>query len=185
MGRHDVWYRVMRKAPWSLVPFLSIAASVVAQDKPDFSGRWVLENPPDSALDIAGALTVRQSIVQTTVYGTPMEPFFKDLAVEREFKNGRRSETYQIGVVGGIIGGVDRTGRGTGPDGQRPETGVSVLWDSNRLVIETGTYSGPTPESGPYTEHRGVVARCRRQARYDRHGPKFRSRVSDADAQTY
>jgi hypothetical protein len=64
----------MRKAPWSFVLLLSIAVSVAGQDKPDFSGRWVLENPRDPALDIAGALTARQSIVRTTVWGKPMEP---------------------------------------------------------------------------------------------------------------
>ena len=78
---------VMRKAPWSFVLLLSISVSVAGPDKPDFSGRWVLENPRDPAVDIAGALTVRQSIVRTTVYGAPMKPFFRDLTIEREFTN--------------------------------------------------------------------------------------------------
>jgi hypothetical protein len=30
---------------------------------------------------------------------------------------------------------------------------VSPSLDSNRLVIETGSYSGPTRESGAYSEH--------------------------------
>ena len=107
-------------------------------------------------MDIARALTVRQSIVRTTVWGTPMEPFFRDLTVEREFTNGVRSESYQIGVGGGVVGGVDRTGRGTLPNGQRPETRFSVRWDGNGLVIETGNYSGPRRESGRYTEHSEV-----------------------------
>lgn len=150
-----MWSLVMRKTPWSFVLPLLIAAAVAGQDKPDFSGRWVLENPADSASDIARSLTVRQSIVRTTARGTPMEPFLKDLTVEREFSTGARSESYQIGVVGGVVGGVDRTGR-AGPDGQNRETRFSVRWDGNRLVIETGTYSGPTRESGPYTEHTEV-----------------------------
>lgn len=148
-----VWKRVTPKTAWCLVLLLLIAASVRAQDKPDFSGHWVLENPQEFTSDIARALTVRQSIEGSTARGTPMEPFFSDLTVEREFSTGARSESYQIGVVGGVVGGVDRAGPGAGPDGHSPQTRFAVRWDGNRLVIETGTYSGPTRESGPYTEH--------------------------------
>lgn len=63
MHAHDIYCRVMRKAPWPFVLLLS----------------------------------------------TPIEPFFRNLTVEREFTNGVRSESYQIGVVGGVVGGVDRT----------------------------------------------------------------------------
>jgi hypothetical protein len=92
-----------------------------------------------------------------------MKPFFKDLTVERSFKTGVRSETYQIGVEGGVVGGVDRTGRGSGPRGESPQTRFAVRWDGNSLVIETGNYSGATRESGPYTEHTEVW-------RFDAHG---------------
>jgi hypothetical protein len=173
----------MRKIAWSSVLLLLIAATVAGQDKPDFSGRWVLENPADSASDIARSLTVRQSIVRTTARGAPMEPFFRDLMVEREFSTRARSESYQIGVVGGVVYGVDRTGRGAGPEGQNRETRFAVRWDENRLVIETGTYSGPTRESGPNTEHtEGVVARRREQTDHDRHGPTLWDRVTNAHA---
>jgi hypothetical protein len=30
---------------------------------------------------------------------------------------------------------------------------VSVRWEGNQLRIETGLYSGPMRDSGPYTEH--------------------------------
>ena len=33
-----------------------------------------------------------------------------------------------------------------------------VRWDGDRLMIETGQYSGPTRESGPYLEHEEVWA---------------------------
>ncbi len=123
----------MRKMAWCSVLPLLIAASVRAQDKPDFSGHWVLDNPQEFTSDIARALTVRQSIARTTARGTPMEPFFRDLTVEREFSTGARSESYQIGVVGGVVGGVDRTGRGAGPDSQSPQTvspcaGTGIGW---------------------------------------------------------
>ena len=112
-----------------------------------------MDNLQEFTSNIARALTVRQSMGGTTARGTPAEPFSRDLTVEREFSTGARTESYQIGVVGGVVGGVDRTGRGAGPDGQTPQTRFAVRWDRNRLVIETGTYSGPTRESGPYTEH--------------------------------
>ena len=31
-----------------------------------------------------------------------------------------------------------------------------MSWEDNRLVINTGSYSGPTREAGPYTEHSEV-----------------------------
>jgi len=152
----DGWPPMMRKTSSSFALLLLVAATLAGQDKPDFSGRWVLESPADPAADIARSLTVRQSIVRTTARGTPMQPFFGDLTVERELPTGLRSDTYQIGVVGGVVGGVDRTGRAAGPGGQSRQTRFSVRWNEDRLVIETGTYSGPTRESGPYTEHMEV-----------------------------
>jgi hypothetical protein len=46
--------------------------------------------------------------------------------------------------------------RGTASDVNVPQTRFSVRWDGNRLVIDTGRYSGPTREAGPYTEHAEV-----------------------------
>ncbi len=63
------------------------------------------------------------------------------------------TDIYQIGVEGGGVGPVFPTGRGTGPDTNIPRTRFSVRWEGNRLVIETGNYSGPTREAGPYPEH--------------------------------
>ena len=79
-----------------------VAASVTGQDKPDFSGRWILENSSGAGPDVARSLTVRQPVVRTNVYGAPIPPSFKDLSVERQFVSGVRAETYQIGVEGGI-----------------------------------------------------------------------------------
>lgn len=132
------------------------AAAPAAQDKPDLTGRWVIESPPDAAPEVALALTVTRSIARPNVTGGPMPPSFTDLTVDRQLASGIRSDTYQIGVSGGVVGGVDRNGRGTGPNGRSPETRFSVRWDGNRLVIETDRYSGPTRESGPYTEHAEV-----------------------------
>ncbi len=135
---------------------ITISGAGQVSDKPDFSGRWVLVNSTGSAPDVPLALKVRQTIVTKTVRGDPMEPFFKDLVVVRQFKSGARSESYQIGIEGGVVGGVDRTGRGSGPNGQVPRTYFAVRWAGNSLVIDTGSYSGATKESGPYTEHTEV-----------------------------
>jgi hypothetical protein len=121
-----------------------MAAGAAAQDTADFLGHWVLLNPSDVASDIAQELTVRQSF----------ERHVNVITIERRATSGVRSETYTIGTVGGVVGGlVSRSGRGSGPDGQIMETRFSTKWDGNRLVIQTGSYSGPTLESGPYTEH--------------------------------
>jgi hypothetical protein len=146
----------MRTLMWSCLAAILLAGTAAPQDRPDFSGHWILVNPRDSASDIAQALTVRQSIVRTTARGTPMKSFLKDLTVERSFTTGLRSETYQIGIEGGVVGGIDRTGRGSSPTGESPQTRFAVRWAGNSLVIETGNYSGTTRESGPYTEHAEV-----------------------------
>jgi hypothetical protein len=51
------------------------------------------------------------------------------------------TDTYQIGVQGGVVGGG-----GT-------ESRYSVRWEGNRLVIETGSYSDPARRDGPYSVH--------------------------------
>jgi hypothetical protein len=145
----------MRHTGWLSILSMFVAATVAAQDKPDFSGRWILESPADAGPDVARSLTVRQLVVRTNVYGAPMTPFFKELSVERQFGNDVRTETYQIGIEGGVVGVVSPN-RATGPDVNVPQTRFSVRWEENRLVIDIGSYSGPTRESGPYTEHTEV-----------------------------
>jgi len=143
----------MRHTGWLSILSMLVAATVAAQGKPDFSGRWVLAASPGAGPNVARSLTVRQPIVRTNVYGAPMDPLFGELTVERQFVSAVRTDIYQIGVTGGRVGGVVPTGRGTGPDMNIPEDRFSVRWEGNRLVIETGNYSGPTREAGPYTEH--------------------------------
>jgi hypothetical protein len=143
----------MRTPLWLSVLFGLIAAGAAAQDRPDFSGHWVLADPSDFASTIARELTVHQSIVHQSVRGDAIEPFFKTLTVERRLPSGLRSESYEMGTEGGTVGGVDPSGRESGPNDKSPQTRVSVKWDGDRLVIETGSDSGRTRDSGPYTEH--------------------------------
>jgi hypothetical protein len=142
---------ILLAALWFVVLAVSVVAQLTAQDTPDFSGDWVLESAPQSAADIPKRLSVRQSLTRTNVRGEPMKPFFKDITVARELANGRRSETYQIGIAGGTVPGPRTDGSADGPRTHR-----RVEWEERTLVIENGSYTGPTRESGQWTERREV-----------------------------
>jgi hypothetical protein len=143
----------MRQKGWLSILSILVAATVGAQDKPDFSGRWILEPSTDVGPDVARSLTVRQPVVRTNVFGAPMPPLFKELSVERQFVTDVRTETYQIGVVGGTVGGVVPTNRAPAPNVNASETRLWVRWENDRIVIDTGNYSGSSRETGPYSEH--------------------------------
>jgi hypothetical protein len=98
-------------------------------------------------------LAIHQPLRRTTVLGERMPPAFVHLTVERHFESGVRAETYHIGTVGGTVG---ITGDGSDPSLNPARSLVSVRWEGDRLYIETGRYSGPTRDSGPYTEHTEV-----------------------------
>lgn len=80
-----------------------------------------------------------------------MEPFFKDMAVEREFESGTYHETFPIGVVGGQAPGLREDGSRKGPWVRR-----SVKWEGNALVIESSSHAGPSPDEGSWSERREV-----------------------------
>jgi hypothetical protein len=100
---------VMTKGPclsatsWLTALLLYPLVQLAAQDKPDFSGSWVLESGAQVAADIPQMLSVIQTLVRTNVRGEPMSPFYKDISVTRVLESGRRSEIYHIGVVGGTV----------------------------------------------------------------------------------
>jgi hypothetical protein len=140
-SKQDV--QVMR-APLSAIALsMLVGAFVRAQDGIDFTGRWILESPSAASAETPRALSVRQSLVTTNVRGEPMRPFFKDITIEREVEGSTRAETYQIGVVGGVVGGLGGSGRH-----------YAVKWDANVLVLESGSYTGQIPETGVWTERR-------------------------------
>jgi hypothetical protein len=137
----------MGKALWVVVLTVLVGLSLPAQDGPDFTGRWVLESPSQPAPDTPRTLTVRRSLVSTNVRGEPMRPFFKDITIEREFESSTRSETHQIGVVGGVVPGLGSDGTPSGPRYHH-----AVRWDANALVFESGSYTGQSPATGVWTE---------------------------------
>lgn len=126
--------------------FVPLLAVTVVQQKPDFSGDWILLRSRETPVDAPFALTVRRS------FAAPSEV----LLVDRRSESGLRSESHRIGLSGGIIGGVDRSGRAGAAGGLRTETRFSVRWRDDSLVIENGRYAGPSRESGPYEEHEEV-----------------------------
>ena len=134
-----------RQLRFCAILLIAIPTAVAAQDKPDFSGRWVLVSSSTPDPSAAQILTVRQTVTRTNVRGGPMQPFFSTLIVERQFADHAATATYQIGVQGGMVGGI--------VGGGGAETRHSVLWEDNRLVIETGSYSGTARRDGPYSEH--------------------------------
>jgi hypothetical protein len=143
-----------RNLGWTtcVVALVALASTApAAQDKPDFSGRWILETRAPSGADVPRTLTIRQSLVRTNVRGEPIKPFFKDITLEREFASGTRSETLWIGVVGGIVPGLREDGS---PDGAKVHT--AVMWEDHTLAIERGSHTGPNPETGVWTERREV-----------------------------
>lgn len=125
--------------------------TTAAQEKPDFTGQWVLVTLPEAAGDAAAELSVRQWFEHaTSAPGVPFE--IPHVTIERQFKSGARSETYRFGT-GGTVGGITA---GASVPGWR--TLYTVKWDGNRLVIETGRYFGSPHEKGPYSEHGEVWA---------------------------
>lgn len=124
---------------------------VAAQDKPDFSGRWVLATPQQSGTDIPLVLSVRQTLVRTTVNGEPMEPFFQDISIERQFETGTHSENHRIGMQGGTVSGLRADGSPNGPTAH-----YAVRWDGGALTFESGNHSGQRPETGVWTERREI-----------------------------
>ncbi|HUR20264.1 MAG TPA: hypothetical protein VMZ90_05600 [Vicinamibacterales bacterium] len=130
----------MRTTTCFAVVVVLLGAGLAAQDKPDFSGSWTLESPPGA--DIPQTLSVTQSLRRANVRGEPMKPVFKDITVTRALASGKRSDTYEIGVVGVTVPG---TARGSV---NAPRTHHRVVWQEQALVIESGSYTGPAPETG-------------------------------------
>jgi hypothetical protein len=125
------------------------AVALAAQDKPDFSGRWILAGPEEPDPTSPRAMSVRQSLVRANVYGDPMKPYFKEMVIDREFESARDSETYLIGVVGGSVPGLNVHGVVAGP-----RRDWQVTWDGNTLVFESGSYTGESPGTGVWSERR-------------------------------
>jgi hypothetical protein len=141
----------MTSAIRSLILVVFAATALAAQDGTDFSGRWVLVSASRPGPGVPRALSVRQELVRTNVRGEPMKPFFKSIAIDREFESGTRSETQPIGIIGGVVSGIPKDAGPRAPSGHH-----AVKWDLTDLVFESGSYTGATPGTGEWSERREV-----------------------------
>jgi hypothetical protein len=126
--------------------------TAAAQDKPDFSGRWVLVSASRTGPDVATSLIVRQPVRRTNAFGAPMPPAFLDLVVERQSADRVRTDTFQIGVSGGIVGGGGVQSR------------FSVRWEGNRLVISNENVSSEHTEEWELSQGSLVITTTDRDA---------------------
>jgi len=133
---------------------LLLEGATAAQDRPDFSGTWILVNPSGSASSAAQMLTVHQSFTRESVRGTPIDPPLITLAVERHSSGGVHSDLYTIGLIGGTVSGVSGNTVGTGLGG-RAQTRFSTTWDGDRLVIEN-SYLGRPGDAVSSSAHKEV-----------------------------
>ena len=129
------------------------AAAVAAQDKPDFSGNWILAGPTESGSNTAQTMTVRETFTRASIRGTPVEPPLITIAVDRQFASGERSDLYTVGVVGGTTAGVVGDVGGAGAGDQPSHTRFSTTWDGDRLVIETSAWAA---DAGSHSDHKEV-----------------------------
>lgn len=115
VSNETVRSNLLRESTLLTIAALLAVAVVAAQTHPNFSGRWVLvsETSPQE-LPLAHRLTVEQ----TDTHPLPM------LTVRRD--DSERIERYQIGIVGGVVGG-DRQ--------STSRSWHSVVWREARLVI--------------------------------------------------
>ena len=154
MSTADTPRRIRLQPLWALVTIAIAAIGVAAQERPDFSGRWVLATPPLTADgETPSALSVQQTVVRTTLRGEPMKPYVSDISIGREFKTGLRSETHHIGVTGGSVPGPAADGNRNGPTDHH-----DVRWDGNVLVFTSGSHTGPRPMTGEWSERREAWA---------------------------
>jgi hypothetical protein len=109
-----------------------MSAAGTAQEKPDFVGTWVLTDPADASKDTARELVVKR--------GADTGPA-TTLVVERRFEREVQSASYEVGLVGGTVGGEVRGS----PDAKEMKwTSYSVRRYGHTLAIVSGSYSGPT-----------------------------------------
>ena len=130
---------------------------LVAQDKPDFSGRWVLQDPPQPGVDIPRAWRSISPSAEPQRLGEPMPPAFLDLSVERQFES-RVPASRPI-----------TSGRRVAPLGASSETAVllrtstglqsrvSVRWEGDPVPrSKRGATRDRRTVAGQYAEHTEV-----------------------------
>jgi hypothetical protein len=124
-------FMTARRHVW-LIALVALATSTLAQERPSFSGRWVLVQGSNVDFPLAKSLQVQQFD----------ETRLTRITITREFAgNSNRSEQYSIGLVQGSVE----------PD--ESETSFSAKWDDGALVLIAAEY----PE-GRWRDRRSRIA---------------------------
>lgn len=103
---------------------------------PDFSGEWVLDTASPSVIDVPRTLSVRQFQLEKSGRGDSTRVTFPSITIERRLDTGPVTETHQIGIIGGTVGGIGRDGRQSGSS-----TSYAIKWEGNALVFETESHT--------------------------------------------
>jgi hypothetical protein len=125
-----------------LVAVIVLSPPLQSQSQPDFSGTWTLDSRP--AADTPVRITVKQVLVRTNVRGEPIAPLFRQIVITR----AGRTESYDIGAIGGSMSGI------VGGPVSPLRTHQRLAWEEQVLVIESGSYTGGARETGDWTERR-------------------------------
>jgi hypothetical protein len=102
-----------------------------AASRPDFSGSWVLESASPLDPDVPRTLSIRQFQVEKTATDGSTTVTFPSITIARNLETGPVTESHQIGMIGGTVGGIGKDGRQSGPS-----TSYAVKWDGTALVFE-------------------------------------------------
>jgi hypothetical protein len=140
--------------PRALVVIAALTLSgdlAFAQDKPDFSGSWILASGPSDP-DVPRALSIQQPLVRTNRRGERVTPYFFDITVTRTLPIGTTSETFSIGVEGGFVPGAVNSGT------TLARTHWRAFWEEQSLVIEKDSHTGQIPGTGDWSERREVFS---------------------------
>jgi hypothetical protein len=100
------------------------ASSLQAQ--PDLAGRWTLDTPSPPP-DAARVLVIEQPVTRNNVRGEAMSPTYLHVSVRRERRSGATTDTYTIGTIGGVVGGISRNRTRIAP----PSTYFEIVFGSN------------------------------------------------------
>jgi hypothetical protein len=134
-----------------LVLALAVVAPAAAQEKPDFTGTWVVANPNGAATNVPTTIVVTESFRRESVSGVLLPSPIISMHVERRAGNGEvTSDNFTIGIIGGVVGGRSA-------DAAPVRRNFAATWDGDRLVLET-TWSGRPVDAGTSSLHRETWA---------------------------
>jgi len=132
-----------------IVTLLALALASTAQSGTDFSGRWLLNSPAPAPDDAARVIVVEQPVTQTNGRGEPMPPAYLQITMHRELASGTTTEMRQIGVTGGVVGGVVAA---TGERIRTPSTYFETRWLDRALILVNRVDGPDGPHTGEWSE---------------------------------